>query len=310
MSSRVSSLSLAVALAAVVLVSSGCGRARAAGSVPAPTRAAASKPGEINGTGTLESEQAVSLAFRVPGRIQEVRADQGDRVTAGQVLARLQADEATQEVGVATAAHQASVAAVAKTEADVRQLQASLDVATKERDRMRALVRDGVVSTATLDSAEATWLEGQARVEAAVAAQRQAQSAVTQAARVRDLRGVTLVDQEVRSPVDGLVLRRHQEQGDVVSPGTPVFTVVSTRKLWVRAWVDETALGRLREGQQTRVVFRSEPERSYRGRVDRIGHESDRQTHELLVDIEVLERPARLAVGQRADVFIQSEPRS
>jgi RND family efflux transporter MFP subunit len=271
---------------------------------------AAAAPGEIGGTGTLESERAVSLAFRVAGRIVAVDVDQGDRVTAGQVLAELQPDEAAHEVGLAEAAHQSSIAAEARAAADVRQLQASVDLAARDRERVQALAAQGVVSQATLDTADAAWREALARLEATRAAQRQAQGSVNQAQRALEVRRVTLTDQQVRSPVDGLVVRRHLEAGAVVSPGTPVFTVVSTRKLWVRAWVDETALSRLQEGQPTRVVFRSEPERSYRGRVDRVGHESDRQTHELLVDVEVVERPARLAVGQRADVFIRAEPRS
>jgi HlyD family secretion protein len=80
--------------------------------------------------------------------------------------------------------------------------------------------------------------------------------------------------------------------------------VISTRKLWVRAWVDETSLGDLRVGQLAQVALRSHPAQVFPGRVDRIGRQADRQTHELLVDVELLQLPPGFAVGQRADVRI------
>jgi multidrug efflux pump subunit AcrA (membrane-fusion protein) len=81
--------------------------------------------------------------------------------------------------------------------------------------------------------------------------------------------------------------------------------VVATDRLWVRAWIDETALGQLAEGQPARVIFPADPERAQGGRVDRIGREADRQTHEVLVDVLLDAIPERVAIGQRADVRIE-----
>jgi len=297
-----------LALAALAL-GAGCSRTKAVEAAAPPPRAAAAGPGELTGTGTLESEQTAGLGFRVAGRLRSLSVDQGDRVAAGQLLGRLAADEARGQLELATAGQDLAVSAVAKAAADAQQLEASLELASKDRDRIRDLAESGIASRAVLDEAEARWAEADARLRAARAARELAEGTVVQARRAVEVRQVTLADQELRSPIGGLIVRRHQEVGDVVAAGTPVFTLVSTRKLWVRAWVDETTLGSLREGQEARIVFRSEPGRSYRGRVDRVGHESDRQTHELLADVELLERPQRLAIGQRADVFVQAGPR-
>lgn len=298
-------LALATLSLGIVLSHSACSRAGRA------DRAAAASPAlpgpslrEIPGTGTLESQEPVSLGFRVSGRIRTLAADQGQLVTAGQRVATLDTDEARRQLELAESSAAFADAGVGKARADVEQLERTLALAAKEQERTRSLRTKQVASDSALDEAETRHAEAVARLAAARAALVQAERGVVVAGRGTAVKQVTLDDHELRSPIDGLVVRRHRESGDMVAAGTPVFTVVSLRKLWVRAWVDETALGGLREGQDARIVLRSEPGRSLRGRVDRVGHESDRQTHELLVDVELLERPERFAVGQRADVFI------
>ncbi len=287
------------------VLAGGCARVRSPEGSPSPGPSA---PGEVLGTGTLESEQAVGLSFRATGRLASLSADQGDRVAAGQLLGTLDADEARLHLELESAGHVLSATAVAKAAAEVEQLEASRLLAAKDLDRIRDLAGSGVVSQAALDDAEARAAEATARLQAARAAREVAERAVVQAERAVAVRRVALADQKLRSPVEGLILRRHREVGDVLAAGMPVLSLVSTRKLWLRACVDETALASLREGQEARIVFRSEPGRSYRGRVDRVGPESDRETHELLVDVEVLERPARLAIGQRGDVYLKVAP--
>lgn len=87
-------------------------------------------------------------------------------------------------------------------------------------------------------------------------------------------------------------------------PGGAVLQVISTRELWISAWVDETAMSALAAGQPARVIFRSEPEKSYVGEVARLGRQVDPETREFLVDVQVKELPANWAIGQRADVHV------
>lgn len=114
-----------------------------------------------------------------------------------------------------------------------------------------------------------------------------------------------LADTEIRAPFDGLIVKRHRDPGDVVVPGSAILTLISTDELWISAWVDETEMGRLRTDQSARVVFRSQPERSYPGTVVRLGLEADRETREFIVDVRVLELPQNWAVGQRAEAFVE-----
>ena len=109
----------------------------------------------------------------------------------------------------------------------------------------------------------------------------------------------------IRAPFEGLITRRHREPGDVLVPGSPVFSLIATGELWISAWVDETEMARLAPGEGARVVFRSLPAGDFRGTVSRLGAEVDRETREFIVDVRVSELPKNWAIGQRAEVYIE-----
>ena len=119
-----------------------------------------------------------------------------------------------------------------------------------------------------------------------------------------------LADTQITAPFNGLIVRRQRDAGDIAVPGSPILTLISTDELWISAWVDETEMSRLKVNQPASVVFRSEPDREFSGKVYRLGREADRETREFVVDVRVLELPANWAVGQRADVFIETERKS
>ncbi|MDX9972354.1 MAG: efflux RND transporter periplasmic adaptor subunit, partial [FCB group bacterium] len=115
-----------------------------------------------------------------------------------------------------------------------------------------------------------------------------------------------LADTQLASPFDGLVLRRSREPGDIIVPGSEILQIISTEQMWISAWVDETAMESLAVGQPARVVFRSNPDRTFNGTVARLAPLADRETREFLVDVTVKDLPKTWAVGQRAEVYIQT----
>lgn len=265
----------------------------------------------VCGTGTLESVQEVPLAFKVGGRILELPLDEGTSITKGQVLGRLDPNDLREQLAVAHAARGAAQAGVGKARADMELVRANQQRARSDYERVKRLQGEGILSRADLDAAQERLKVTEAAVQSMGAVGTQAQRGESLAMGTEAIQQLAFEEGRLLSPVDGLLTRRLREPGNIVSAGTPVLTVVSTRKLWVRAWVDESALGHLQIGQNAQVELRSHPGRSFPGRVDRIGRQSDRQTHELLVDVEVLELPPIFAMGQRADVKIQtSGPRT
>jgi HlyD family secretion protein len=87
------------------------------------------------------------------------------------------------------------------------------------------------------------------------------------------------------------------------------LTLISTEVLWISAWVDETEMSKLAANQPARILFRSQPDQSYPGVVIRLGKQADRETREFVVDVQVSPLPANWAVGQRAEVYIETDRR-
>jgi HlyD family secretion protein len=114
---------------------------------------------------------------------------------------------------------------------------------------------------------------------------------------------------QILSPYDGLITRRDRDPGGVVVPGSSILKLIATNELWISAWIDETAAAGLAVGQPAQIIFRSDPEREYRGEVGRLGRETDRETREFVVDVRVDDLPSNWTTGQRAEVLIETARR-
>jgi HlyD family secretion protein len=108
------------------------------------------------------------------------------------------------------------------------------------------------------------------------------------------------------APFDGLVIARERDAGAIVVPGSPILQLISLDELWVSAWVDETEMDQLKDQQPAKIVFRSQPSVSFDGVVARLGKQSDRETREFTIDVRALKLPETWAIGQRAEVFIET----
>jgi HlyD family secretion protein len=116
-----------------------------------------------------------------------------------------------------------------------------------------------------------------------------------------------LADSKLLAPFDGLVIERARDAGAIVVPGSPILQLISLDELWVSAWVDETEMDQLADHQLAKIVFRSQPNTTFDGVVARLGKLSDRETREFTVDVRALKLPETWAIGQRAEVFIETE---
>ena len=261
---------------------------------------------EVMGTGTLEAHFKTTISPRISGRITEVLVDIGDRVTTGKLLARLDDVELRPQVEVAQASVTVAQATLERLKADRVEAMAVLERAAADHKRAVALLPQNAVSQADADKATADWKAAQAAVARAEAALVEGRKQLAAAETNRAYRQAPLSDTEVLAPEDGLIVQRQRDPGDIAVPGTAILTLISTKELWIAAWVDETEMSHIAVGQPTRVVFRSEPNHDYRGAVARYVREADRETREYEVDVRVLELPKNWAVGQRAEVYIQT----
>ena len=264
---------------------------------------------EVMGTGTLEAKQKAIISPKISGRLQDVRVDQGDTIQAGDVLFQLDDTELKQQAEMAKVGVAAAKAGLNRFEADQNQAQAVFKQAEQNHERVAMLIKSNAASPTDMDKAREQMdvaLAGVARADAALLEAKQQELVAESTLAFHQAR---LADTLVAAPFAGLIVQRYRDPGAVAVPGSPVLSLISTEVLWVSAWVDETEMSRIAVGQPARVAFRSEDTKSFRGEVARLGRETDRETREFTVDIRVLELPTNWAVGQRAEVYIETARR-
>jgi membrane fusion protein YbhG len=249
-------------------------------------------------SGTVEATDA-DLGFLLPGRVAVVVPVEGDRVTPGDELARLDTSELDASVRAALAQVAASEARlteftegsrpqeVATAEAALRSASDRVAETGRDAERGRTLFEGGAISRQAMQRAEtahdlARAGEDQARERLAlvqegprtetVAAQR---SVVEQALAQLALAEARVGNAVITAPFDGLVTIRHREPGETVGAGTPVVTLLNTDDRWVRIYVPENAIGRVHIGLAAQIRSDTYPDRVYEGEVVFVGSEAE-----------------------------------
>ncbi|MBL4885358.1 MAG: efflux RND transporter periplasmic adaptor subunit [Planctomycetaceae bacterium] len=260
---------------------------------------------EVMGTGTLEARIKSTVSPKISGRIEAVLVDQGDRVTSGQLLIQLDDLELQQQVAIAQANIDSAIAAIERLKSEKVRATAVYEQAQRNHGRVQGLVKQNVATQDEADTATESLEVAAADVSRSQAAIIEGQQSHIAAQKNLEYHRAKLQDTHIKAPFDGLIVRRNREPGDVVVPGSSVLTLISTEELWISAWVDETEMAKLKKNQSANVQFRSEASKTFPGKVARLGQETDRETREFIVDVQVLELPSNWAVGQRAEVYIE-----
>ncbi len=227
---------------------------------------------------TLDAVRQASLRSEAAGRVIERSVNAGDRVTAGQVLLRL-------DVGrVATALQAAN--------AQVGQAQVALAQAERQRALAARLVEAGGAPRGRLDDATDGVRLAQSAVEAA-----QAQTRLTR-------RGIA--ESVVRAPFDGTIAEVFAQEGEFIGPGTPVALLVDPSELEARVLVDPRDALDLPIGSVARIEAHARPGEVFTGEVVRIGEVVDPRTRRLPVVVRVEDPDRRLRAGLSARVRIDT----
>jgi len=301
-------------------------------------------------SGNIETT-TVEVSFKIPGRIAERAVDEGMTVAAGQLVARLDNTDLTDEVRAREAEFSATDAGlreltagarpqeITRAEAEVRRAEAQLadllagarpqeiasaraaleratadaEKARKDHERTEALLARQLIPPQENDAARAAGEMAAARrkeaeealalalagprmdqvdqFRAAVAAAKENLSLVKEGARKETIdqararrrqagEGLALARTRlsyatVYSPLSGTVLSKNAEPGEYLAAGTPVVTVADLREVWLRGYIPETDLGKVRLGQEVAVTTDSYPGKKYEGRVTFIAQEAE-----------------------------------
>jgi HlyD family secretion protein len=261
-------------------------------------------PIKVFGLGTIEARVLSKVGFKVAGTLIAMKADHGDHVTAGQLLAAIDGREQQARAARAKAQMASAQAAVQVAEAATRRSAAVVAQKSQTNRRRQSLLERQVVSVEAAEDAQLN--EGVAKADLLVA-QSEVESTkakLDDAKAQHDYENVILSQHELRAPFDGIVVARTKELGAVVGAGEALFTIVAPETVWVLAYVDEARVGDVRLGMPAEIKLRSLPQTTFKGRVARIGIESDRVNEERRVYVSCETCPEDFFLGEQAEVFI------
>jgi HlyD family secretion protein len=179
----------------------------------------------------------VQLAFNGSDRIATMQVREGEPVKKGQLLATLDESYRQEQVN--------------KAQAEVKVASITADNAASNYRRAKELAEQHFISTQQEDDARAKSNAAQAALQALRATLEVARKA--------------LADASLYAPESGIVQERILEPGDMASPQRPVYTLALTDPVWVRAYVQETDLGKLKPGMRAEVASDSYPDKRYLG---------------------------------------------
>ncbi|MEN6335508.1 MAG: HlyD family efflux transporter periplasmic adaptor subunit, partial [Phycisphaerales bacterium] len=208
---------------------------------------------EVLGAGTLIAHTRATISPKIQGRLIALKVDQNDVVAEKQLLARLDDSDLREQQAIAQANVEAARAAYERATADQKRAEAVRVRARLEYDRQAQLQAKQFASESALDENRELLLVAEAEEARAAAAATEAQKQIVAAERTLDYQNARLADASIYSPFAGLIIRRDRDLGDIVVPGASIFQLISSRDIWVSAWVDESSMAAVKGGQEARV---------------------------------------------------------
>ncbi len=262
----------------------------------------------VFGIATVEARHAYAIGPTQAGRVRRVNVDQGDRVSAGQVLGEIDPVDLDERLEGAALAEQRAGQGILIAETQLREAESRHRLAAANAERYRGLAARGFVSQEAVEvrrnEAEVTHA-AVAGAAAALQAARQdaARSGADRAGLLRQRANLRLA-----SPSDGLVVAREAEPGSVVVAGQAVLRLVDPASLWLKTRIDQAQARGIAPGQPAEIVLRSRQKDKLAGHVARIEAQSDSVTEEKLVSIRFDRLPEGLTLGELAEVTILLPP--
>lgn len=266
--------------------------------------AARDVPVQVFGLGTVEARVASKIGFKVAGVLVDLRADVGDRVNKGAVLARLDDREQGARMARAKAAVEQTEANLQKAMAGLEKAKANYANAANINERRQKLFQSSITSVEQAETAKAAQEAAFADINLSTSDVAVARAAISDAKAQLQQEGATLDFHTLTAPYDAMVTARLKEAGSALAAGEPVFTLIDPKTVWVLAYIDESKAGEIAVGQPAEIVLRSQPARRIAGKVARIEPESDRINEERRVAVAFETIPAIFHLGEQAEAYI------
>lgn len=249
----------------------------------------------LNASGYVVAQRKAAVASKTTGRLEWLGVQEGSRVKAGQILARLENRDSL-------ALRDQAAASLASARANRMQAEAELTDAVRAFKRSGELLAGGIVAQAEYDVAEARVSKARAALDAAHAASKGAEAALAGAA-------VAVEYSLIRAPFDAVVLTKNADIGDIVTPigaaanaKAAVVTIADPESLEVEADVSESSLVRVKQGQPCEIQLDALPDERFRGVLQTIVPTADRSKASVMVKVRFIDRDQRIMPEMSAKV--------
>jgi HlyD family secretion protein len=298
-------------------------------------------PGQLLISGNIEATE-VEVGFRVMGQIESLPVEEGDAVKAGDEIASLstelyeaQAAGAGAQAAAARAVLKAlregaRVQEISQAEAALEAAEAQYEKIAIDYERAQKLFKTETIPEEQLQAAAAAYKAARAQVQSA----RAVYDLVKEGPRAEEIEAaearLNAAEQQLRlaneqldycrltSPIDGVVLSLSAEMGEVTLPGSVVASIADLKNVWLRGYVGETELGKIRLGQAVDVTVDSLPGKIFPGRLSFISSESEftpkqvqtrKERVKLVyrVKIALNNSSGELKIGMPADAMIKTQ---
>ena len=273
--------------------------------VQRPSSGGGSQGNYLNASGYVTARRAATVSSKVTGKVVEVLVEEGMKVEAGQILARIDSSNAQKSLELAEA--QAEVA-----RKGLEETKANLEQAERELARVTRLAETKIATQSELDRAETEAKSLRARLARQV-------SDVTVADRQVELWRQQLDDTIVRAPFAGIVTQKNAQPGEMISPmsaggftRTGICTLVDMTSLEIEVDVSESYINRVQSGQPVEATLDSYPEWRIPSKVIAIIPTADRQKATVKVRVGFVKLDPRILPDMSVKVVFQSagEPKA
>ncbi len=228
----------------------------------------------VSTSGTLQAAGSVTVGSQLSGQISEVLVDYNDSVRKGDLLARIDPKTFEARVRQNLASLEVAKARVAESEAARRRAELNLAEARRDFERRSALRASGNLSERDFDTARTRLATAEVDLQQTEAQLLNARAAVLQQEAALNQAQIDLERTYIRSPIDGVVIKREIEPGQTVqaSMTAPTLFILAANltEMEVEARVDEADIGRVELGQPVRFTVDAFPGRTFQGKVQQI----------------------------------------
>jgi RND family efflux transporter MFP subunit len=237
---------------------------------------------ELSVPGSVLAVSQATVRSKLSAEVKRVLVREGDRVSAGQIVAEFDTAQLRAQLAERTASYESSRA----------------QLATTERTRLAnaQLVKQNFISQNAFDTADSAY---QAQLSAVAAAKAQLEQTQIQ-----------MNDSVVRAPIAGIVARRHVQPGEKLAFDAPLMAIVDLAELEVQAQVPVSDVPQIRKGMTAQVDIEGMHGRSFAGRVERINPSTEPGTRTVNIYVSLPNEDALLKAGMFAKVMLTTMPES